>query len=325
MSARAGWRAMAGVSLIAACGSLKWRGAPEFTEFPAPMSLYQLGSRVEVLLEICGAERALYAHWIACGADRDVYTGHVGGVGDVGAFVVKVGSSGLGRDGNWKEWVKSRAGGYRRCVTPLLYAETDIEHCARTAERSRVTVLVESAVLTADVSVPAFFRGVLERSEVEVWSLAIYALGEILTCIGVAAWEDQRGGWCWRDLALWNAFFDHRGFCRVGYKNVMEEWSSAACLDSFGEVILQCVMALRGCTVCSMPARVGDGLLTFLGGWRECFRDIGGGGSGARLLRSARVSGAVLRPAGRRSRSSRSAPCGGGDVVSAVSVELSLR
>ena len=54
-------------------------------------------------------------------------------------------------------------------------------------------MLVESAVLTANASVPAFFRGVLERSEVEVWSLAIYALGEILTCIGVAAWEGRDG------------------------------------------------------------------------------------------------------------------------------------
>ena len=130
---------------------------PHFGQVPSPQSLYRMGSRVVLDLQILGVERALVAHWVSCGSERDVYSGYLEHMESLGAFVVKIGTSVFGKNGNLKEWVNYCEHGFISAVAPLLYAETGCRHldCDR-CELENVTVLVEAAVLVADVAVRVF-------------------------------------------------------------------------------------------------------------------------------------------------------------------------
>ena len=193
---------------------------------------------------------------------------------NLGAFVVKIGTSVREENANLTEWVNFHEHGFSQCITPLVYGETTIEHESASGRGGRVTVLVESAVVLAEVGLEEFLYD-LVRADSMGWDRAVYALGEIISCIGINAWLGQKDHqWSWSDRGLWNGFFCEKGYCLVDFERVEE--SPVKCKyfrQMFGRIVRQCCWVLR-CG--SMPERIKSGLERFVSegsvlnfNWRE--------------------------------------------------------
>ena len=138
----------------------------------AEKSLFGFGAELELGMSVCGERRSIVAKWIGCGAHRDVYRGWICGLDNLGAFVVKIGTSVREENANLTEWVNFHEHGFSQCITPLVYGETTIEHESASGRGGRVTVLVESAVVLAEVGLEEFLYD-LVRADSMGWDRAV--------------------------------------------------------------------------------------------------------------------------------------------------------
>ena len=195
---RAAWRSVVGRSgyvllgwgLMAAPGGdgggvsrsafdcFAWDGQLRIYGPAASRSAFGFGGELELGMWVCGQRCSIVADWIGCGSHRDVYRGGICGLDDLGALVVKIGTSLREENASLTEWVNFHEHGFSQCITPLVYGETSLEHKRWAGRGGNVTVLVESAVVEAETGLREFFYD-LVRAGAMGWDRAVYALGKI--------------------------------------------------------------------------------------------------------------------------------------------------
>ena len=159
-------------------------------------------------------------------------------------------------------------------ISPLAYRATSIRLNRRghkTGEFGLAAVMVEASVSTASQTLEHFFYHLISQDSLD-WSFVVHAFSEIVTVIGVTIWQGLQRTWSWKDFGLWNAFFDHRGFCLLDFEHVLEgREPNRKVTDGIGKIINQMVGIVqsmaRQCDK-KIPDAIWWGLEKFVGQWK---------------------------------------------------------